>query len=271
VLLLVGLVSIGLARRRPRTSGWARIAQVFGVVLVLSGIAYAAVVVLGLGFAGSRSETLHDAQLRDYKLVDTDGQAFADAALNERADARQLGADNISLGPGFITRLGHLGWGFGPSIRALGLKSSFDDDNAPVSIHRMPGSPVEAFPRVKKMLFQKLNMPDDSWNKKGMQIPLRRTFEVFVPNVNSIDMDTTGTWPFGRRPEDQVASRFLALFLDMSAKTPDGKPYDVELLNRPALWQGVPIEPKTVPNPMANDKPFLTQFPYLAEPWPDKR
>jgi hypothetical protein len=29
-------------------------------------------------------------------------------------------------------------------------------------------------------------------------------------------MDTNGTWPFGRRPEDQVATCFLAVFLDMS-------------------------------------------------------
>lgn len=268
VIVLVGIALFWLARRvvlRP----WARkTLRVVGALLAVSGAGYAIIVVMGLGFAGSRGQTLHDAQLRGYKLVDTDGQAFADAALNQRDDERQLGADNIALGPSFITRLGHLGWGFGPSIRALGLKSAFDDDNSPVPVHRTPSGPIEAFPRVKKMLFQKLNMPDDSWNRKKLNIPLRRTFEVFVPNVNSIDMDTTGTWPFGRRPEDQVATRFLALFLDMSAKTGQGKPYDIELLNQPALWAAAPIEPKTVPNPPANDKPFLPQFPYLAEPWP---
>ena len=31
-------------------------------------------------------------------------------------------------------------------------------------------------------------------------------------------MDTTGTWPFGRRLEDQVATRFLSVFLDMEAQ-----------------------------------------------------
>ena len=56
-----------------------------------------------------------------YKLVDTDGQPFADAALNEREDDRQLGANNILLARIFVIRLAHLGWGFGPSIRALGL------------------------------------------------------------------------------------------------------------------------------------------------------
>lgn len=264
--LALGLLLFVLAGRARSATVVARAVQVVAVLIVVGGVAYIGLVVSGHGFAGSRSQTLRDEQLANYKLVDTDGQAFADAALNERKDERQLGADNIFLGPSFITRLGHLGWGFGPSVRALGLKSAFDDDNAPVSVHRYFDSPVAAFPRVKKMLFQTLNMPDNSWNKHGLPIPLRRTFEVFVPNVNAIDMDTTGTWPFGRRPEDQVATRFLSLFLDMSAQI-NGKPYDVELLNQPALWQNVPIEPKTPPNPRTNDKPFLTRFPYLADPW----
>jgi hypothetical protein len=207
-----------------------------------------------------------DEELKKYKLVDTDGQAFADAALSEREDNRQLGANNFWLAPHFIKRLGHLGWGFGPSITALGLACAFDHDNSPVSVHRTYSSVVEAFPRVSKILFQELNMPDNSWNRKGLPIPLRRAVDVFIPNVNSIDMDTTGTWPFGRRLEDQVATRFLSTFLDMSASL-NGKRYHVELLNDPALWNSAPIEPKTPPNPLKNDKEFLTDFPYLAEPW----
>jgi hypothetical protein len=208
----------------------------------------------------------HDEELKNYKLVDTDGQPFADAALSEREDNRQLGANNFWLAPHFVKRLAHLGWGFGPSITALGLQTSFDHDNSPVSVHKTYSLVTTAFPRVKKTLFQKLNMPDNSWNPKGLNIPLRRPYEVFVPNVCAIDMDTTGTWPFGRRPEDQVATRFLSLFLDMEAEI-NGKKYHIELLNDPELWKNVPIEPKTVPNPMKNDKEFLSDFPYLAEPW----
>jgi hypothetical protein len=79
-------------------------------------------------------------------------------------------------------------------------------------------------------------------------------------------MDTTGTWPFGRRLEDQVATRFLSLFLDHEA--PLGQSgYSVETLNQQALWDTAPITPRTPPNPVANDKPFLPQFPYLADPW----
>jgi hypothetical protein len=207
-----------------------------------------------------------DDELKNYKLVDTDGQPFADAALSEREDSRQMGANNFWLAPVFVKRLAHLGWGFGPSISALGLKTSFNHDNSPISIHRTYNSVVEAFPRVAKTLFQPLNMPDNSWNPKGLKIPLRRAFEVFVPNVCAIDVDTTGTWPFGRRLEDQVATRFLSLFLDMEAEL-NGKKYHVETLNEQALWDGAPIEPKTPPNPVKNDKEFLKEFPYLAEPW----
>jgi hypothetical protein len=212
------------------------------------------------------SQTDLEAELAGYKLVDTDGQAFADAALNEREDERQIGGNNFWLAPRFVTRLAHLGWGFGPSITALGLRTSFDHDNSPISVHRTYDSPILAFPRAKKVIFQELNMPDNKWNKKGLNIPLRRSFEIFVPNVNYIDMDTTGTWPYGRRPEDQVATRFLSLFLDMSAEL-DGKKYNIEMLGDQSLWDKVKIEPKTPPNPLKNDKPFLNQFPYLAEPW----
>ena len=216
------------------------------------------------------SAVLHftiDAQLRQYKLVDTVGQPFADAGLSEREDSRQMGANNFLLAPHFVKRLAHLGWGFGPSISALGLKTSFDHDNSPVSVHKTYALAVEAFPRARKTLFQELNMPDNSWNKKGLNIPLRRPFEIFIPNVCAIDMDTTGTWPFGRRPEDQVATRFLSMFLDMEAEF-NGKKYNLETLNDQSLWDQAPIEPKTPPNPLKNDKDFLDHFPNLAEPWP---
>jgi hypothetical protein len=207
-----------------------------------------------------------DEEMKKYKLVDTDGQPFADAGLSEREDNRQLGANNFWLAPHFIKRLAHLGWGFGPSISALGLHTSFDHDNSPVSVHKTYATPIEAFPRAKKTLFQKLNMPDYGWNKKGMDIPLRRPFEIFVPNVCAIDMDTTGTWPFGRRLEDQVATRFLSMFLDMEAEL-DGKKYHVETLSDQSLWDQAPIVPKTPPNPLKNDKEFLDHFPYMADPW----
>ena len=205
-------------------------------------------------------------ELKRYKLVDTDGVPFADAALSERRDEDQRGADNRALVRTFVRRLGHLGWGFGPSISALGLGTCFDHDDAPVSIHRTYDLATTAFPRVKECLFQHLNMPDGSWNPRGLDIPRKRLFEVFVPNVCAIDMDTTGTWPYGRRLEDQVATRFVAIFLDMDTGC-GGGPCTLETLADQALWDSAPIVPKTPPNPLANDKEFLDHFPYLAEPW----
>jgi len=204
-------------------------------------------------------------RLSDYKKVDVDGVPFLDAALNLREDEKQL-ADNVKLGEVYVKRFAHLGWGFGPSINALGLNSCFDHSNAPVSVFKTYDLAIEAFKRSKKCFFQRVNMPDNSWNVKGLDIKPPRTFEIFIPNVASIDMDTNGSWPFGRRLEDQVATRFLSLFLDMENGC-GGKPCSVESLNNPALWASAPIEPKTTPNPVKNDKPFLTEFPYLAEPW----
>ncbi|MFI8998612.1 DUF4331 family protein [Streptomyces sp. NPDC053542] len=211
-------------------------------------------------------EAEQDPQLREYKRVDTTAQPFADAALNEREDSRQVGGKNFMLAPHFIKRLAHLGWGFGPSITALGLPSAFDHDDAPVSVHKVYRSVASAFPRARKVLFQELRMPDDNWNPKGLDIPLRRPVEIFIPNVCAIDMDTTGTWPFGRRLEDQVATRFLSMFLDMDADIA-GRRCHVESLNIQALWDSAPVVPKTPPNPLANDKEFLADFPYLAPPW----
>jgi hypothetical protein len=37
-------------------------------------------------------------------------------------------------------------------------------------------------------------------------------------------------------------------------------------LNDQSLWDAAPIVPKTPPNPLKNDVPFLKVFPYLAEP-----
>ncbi len=110
---------------------------------------------------------------------------------------------------------GSSGLGVRPFDYGPGVGDVLDHDHSPVRFTRPTLAPA-AFPRTAKTLFQSLNMPDDTWNPKGLDIPLRRPFEIFIPNVCAIDMDTTGTWPYGRRPEDQVATRLLPMFLDMS-------------------------------------------------------
>jgi hypothetical protein len=275
LLLVLGIKAATSYRRRaPDRAGtvrwWERATPLIlvGILALAAGAAIGVVAKLRSQELADLVPAASDEELKQYKLIDTDGQPFADAALNEREDNKQLGANNFSLGPSLVTRLAHLGWGFGPSISALGLRTSFDHDNSSISVHKTYDAAhiLEAFRRVKKTLFQELNMPDDSWNKKHLNIPLKRSFEIFVPNVCPIDMDTTGTWPYGRRLEDQVATRFLSLFLDMSPDA-NGRKYHIETLSDQALWDAAPIEPKTPPNPLKNDKPFLDHFPYLADPW----
>jgi len=258
------------AEEKKAARWWARPTPLItlGILVVAAGASAGVLARLRAQQLADLVPAASDDELKQYKIVDTDGQPFADAALNEREDNKQVGANNFWLGPSLVTRLAHLGWGFGPSITALGLRTSFDHDNSSISVHKTYDAAhiLDAFKRVKKTLFQELNMPDDTWNKKHLNIPLKRSFEVFVPNVCPIDMDTTGTWPYGRRLEDQVATRFLSLFLDMSADS-NGRKYNIETLSDQALWDAAPIEPKTPPNPLKNDKPFLDQFPYLADPW----
>jgi hypothetical protein len=271
LFLVFGLRGKSRIASTPTTSAPRRASKplvALAILLMLGGIISGLIAKLRSQQLADLVPSAADEELQQYKVVDTDGQPFADAALNEREDKKQVGANNFALGSSFVRRLAHLGWGFGPSISALGLRTSFDHDNSPISVHKVYDTAhlFDGFKRVKKTLFQELNMPDDSWNKSHKAIPLKRSFEIFVPNVCAIDMDTTGTWPYGRRLEDQVASRFLSLFLDMSPDA-SGHRYNIETLSDQALWDAAPIEPKTPPNPLKNDKPFLTEFPYLAEPW----
>jgi len=169
-----------------------------------------------------------------------------------------------------VNRFGHLGWGFAPSITALGVPTCFDHRGVTVSTIKFYDNPLHAFPHVKKCFFQELNMPPGvNWNPKRLNIPLRRAADIFIPNVNAIDMDTNGSWPFGRRWEDQVATRFLSIFLDHTQMC-GGVKCNLETLGTQAVWNSLKIEPKTPPNPLYNDKPFLKNFPYMAEPWPQQ-
>ena len=265
-LLFLRQYSLAATGTRSWQRPWAVMFSSLALVVIGTGLLFYHASVRRANDLFLRSEALLDKEMQDYKLVDTDGVPFADAALCERENDRQRGANNITLGEHFVKRFAHLGMGFGPSVSALGLKCSVNHGDSPVSVHKTFATAAEAFPVVKTALFQQLQMPDDSWNPSGKSIPLRRAIEIFVPNVNAIDMDTTGTWPFGRRPEDQVATRFLSAFLDMSGEV-NGQRFNVETLGDPSLWENAPIVPKTPPNPLRNDKPFLKEFPYLAEPW----
>jgi len=213
-----------------------------------------------------RSSPKFQAQLASYKRVDTAGVPLADTILSLSEETRQLGPDNVTLSTWFVRRFAHLGWGFGPSMTAMGLPTCFDQGDVAVSKVVNDVDPLTAFVPVAKCLFQELNMPA-GWNPRNASVPLKRPYEIVIPNIAAVDMDTTGTWPYGLRPDDQVATRFMALFLDHTRNCGAAK-CTLESLDDPALWQTLPVEPKTPPNPLRNDKPYLQGFPYLAEPHP---
>lgn len=129
-----------------------------------------------------------------------------------------------------------------------GLPARAADHNDPNAVNSIfsdvPISPADlydffGFPGdgTGDCLFQTVNMPDDSWRRSSVAVRL-----------------------------NQVATRFLSLFLDMATGC-GGAPCHVDSLADQALWDAAPVEPKTPPNPLANDKEFLDRFPYLAEPW----
>ena len=125
---------------------------------------------------------------------------------------------------------------------------------------------MTAFLRVKKVIFQQLRMPDDSWNPKELDIALRRPVEIFIPNVcasiwtpPALGRSGVG-WKIRWRPASCRSSwTWRARWRD--------RPINIETLNDQALWDSAPVVPKTPPNPLHNDKMFLAEFPYLAEPW----
>ena len=75
-------------------------------------------------------------------------------------------------------------------------------------------------------------MPDDSWNTAARRSRCggrsRSSSRTSTPST----WTPTARWPFGRRLEDQVATRFLSLFLDHEASI-GGKKYHVETFERP--------------------------------------
>ena len=217
-LVALGLFAIGFAvvkwrRHAPAASLVTRpaFALIIGLVLVAGGTVLALQHKLRPGQQGELDRASMADELKLYKLIDTDGQPFADAALNERQDGRQVGAYNYSFGESFVKRLAHLGWGFAPSISALGLKTSFDHDNSPVSVNRTPATAADAFLRGRRRSSADENA-GQLLESAGMDIPLRRAPSRCSCRTSTRSTWTRPTWPFGRRLEDQVATRFLALF-----------------------------------------------------------
>ena len=215
----------------------------------------------------ARPRCKFEEELKQYKLVDTDGQPFADAALNEREDNRQLGANNFWLAPHFVMRLAHLGWGFGPSIsrarsavrvrrrqlaglgpqdlrtRHAGVPARQEDDLAGAEHarrlveHERQEDPAAAAIRDLH--------PERQRDRHGHERHLAVRAAARGPGGDALPLAV----PRPSRPSSTARSTTS------------------RLLERPGPVGRAQIEPKTPPNPLKNDKEFLKHFPYLAEPW----
>ena len=219
-----------------------------------------------------------DQDFSDYELKDTLGVPFVDTVLGERQMSWNVGAQNLFLLNNLIKRLYHVNWGLAPGFKAMGfdpcfdLRGVFSPNKEPVNTSAW--TLVKATPRLLTCLLMRVQMADNSWKTARTNFKPPVVATLFWPNTLTVDLDTNGTWPFGRRPEDQVASRFTALFLNMAGGMCGGKPCNIDSLQDPSRsgslvaydrhGPGLPI------NPVKNDKEFLKVFPYLAEPWPEK-
>ena len=212
------------------------------------------------------SEAHRDRQLRDYKRVDTTAQPFADAALNERDDDRQVGGPNFMLAAHFVKRLAHLGWGFGPSVTALGLPCSFDHDNSPVSVHKVHRHPDHGVPAGPEG-----DLPGTAHARR--QLEPEKTRHPAAPARANLHPE-----PLLDRHRH---NRHLAVRPSAGRPSRDQVPVDVpghgragrrradthRDAQRPGPVGVRTVVPKTPPNPLSNDAEFLKVFPYLAEPW----
>ena len=80
-------------------------------------------------------------------------------------------------------------------------------------------------------------------------LPGRTVAILVVPDTLSLDFTQPANFPNGRKLEDAVVDRTLAmLFLDLTTQSID-------------TFHNLPLDPPV------NDKPFRTEFPWLADPF----
>jgi len=117
--LLLLVLGIRAGRKHARRSQvekkavrwWARAKPliILGILVLAAGASLGVLAKLRAQELADLVPAASDEELKQYKLVDTDGQPFADAALNKREDTKQVSANNFWLGPSLVTRLAHLG------------------------------------------------------------------------------------------------------------------------------------------------------------------
>ncbi len=171
------------------------------------------------------------------KKVDVLGIPFGDTVLNEMRTDRNLGANNLVLQDDFILRFTYLAESFSGDLENMGFQSCYLPQGVDKGDYRdyQSGGRLFKLGSSKRIaidfwssrycFLQTVRLPEDvKWktprsDAAGIRMP--RVISLFLPNVMTVDLDTTGTWPFGHRPNDQIGGRFNALFLKMGSNPGD--------------------------------------------------
>ncbi|MFO0636460.1 MAG: hypothetical protein U0168_26820 [Nannocystaceae bacterium] len=218
----------------------------------------------------------------DYdEVVDAQGIAFADTILGRRANHfSEIGAHNAD--PATLTTIvvnfADLAVAFGRDFRRMGFDTCADLDR--VDVERTSEKPLSlftAFRVIRRCMFQPIRPEHGALSLRPM--------DVFVPNHLKIDFrlvadGSESRWPNGQRPDEQLASIFTGLLLDLDGgvcEDDQGGPDFDGVRDRPCtaeiLQDGGPSAYWDLPlNPVTNDVEFVRSsqgrlaFPYLPGP-----
>jgi hypothetical protein len=214
-------------------------------------------------------------------VIDGQGIAFSDTILGRRQDTfSEIGPMNTGIDPltAILKNFADLAVAFGRDFEAMGFDTCADlSDVDPNRTSEDELSLLTAYGVVQKCLGQTIRPEQGSLSLRPM--------DVFVPNHLELDFRLVANgeesrWPNGQRPDEQVASIFTALLLDLetgicedaqAGPMFDGvrdNPCTVDILQEggPAAYWDLPL------NPLHNDVEFIRDgsgrlaFPYLPPP-----
>jgi hypothetical protein len=220
-------------------------------------------------------------EIDDYEeVVDGQGIAFSDTILGRRANKfSEIGPDNTSVTTltTILKNFADLAVAFGRDFEAMGFDTCADLSG--VDVNRTSENSLSlltSYRVVSGCLGQKIRPEQGDLSLTPM--------DVFVPNRVVMDFRLVANgeesrWPNGQRPDEQVASIFTGLLLDLETgicEDADGAAFDgtrdnrctVEILQdggEAAFWD-LPL------NPLTNDVEFIRNangrlaFPYLPPP-----
>lgn len=218
----------------------------------------------------------------DYdEVIDGQGIAFSDTILGRRQDKfSEIGPKNtgVTTLTTILKNFADLAVAFGRDFEAMGFDTCADLSG--VDVNRTSAkslSLLTAYRVVSGCLNQPIRPEQGELTLKPM--------DVFVPNHLKMDFrlvadGTESRWPNGQRPDEQVASIFTGLLLDLDGgicEDEQGADFDgtrdrpctVEILQDggPEAYWDIPL------NPLQNDVEFVRsaatgrlKFPYLPAP-----